>query len=331
MTIRVLVTGAGGPSAVSFIQAVAGEEIELFAADIDPYAAGLHLVAPEQRMIVCRGDDPRFVDQLLHICRTHRIDVLVPTVDAELLPLAERGAAFAKAGTAVVVAKPDALRQCIDKWTLIQSCCESCAVPTTALLDDKFDADAWTFPCIVKPRRGAGGRGVVLVRNARQLAQFPHDASLIIQEYLPGAEFSVDVLSDKRGRPRAAVPRVRLKVDSGIAVAGRTVHDAALQAAAGLVTMRLGLTYVANVQFKRDAAGKPRLLEVNARFPGTMPLTVAAGVNMPRLALDMALGRELPDHVGAFTEIGIVRTWADHVIGSEAFADLEQRALALQG
>ena len=154
---------------------------------------------------------------------------------------------------------------------------------------------------------------------------------MIIQEYLPGAEFSVDVLSDTRGVVRAAVPRVRLKVDSGIAVAGRTVRDATLQAAAGVVAQRMGLTFVANVQFKRDAAGVPRLLEVNARFPGTMPLTVAAGVNMPRLALDLVRGRALPPNVGEFTEVGIVRTWADHVIRSGAFDDLEQRAIALQG
>jgi carbamoyl-phosphate synthase large subunit len=59
----------------------------------------------------------------------------------------------------------------------------------------------------------------------------------------------------------------------------------------------LDLTLVANVQCRRDATGRPALLEVNARFPGAMPLTVASGVNMPRLFLDAVLGRPLPASV----------------------------------
>ena len=55
-----------------------------------------------------------------------------------------------------------------------------------------------------------------------QLAGFPRDGTLLVQEFVPGEEYSVDVLASRDGRIAAAVPRARLKVDSGIAVAART-------------------------------------------------------------------------------------------------------------
>jgi carbamoyl-phosphate synthase large subunit len=72
----------------------------------------------------------------------------------------------------------------------------------------------------------------------------------------------------------------------------------------------VGLTSVANVQVKQNRDGQPRLLEVNPRFPGSMPLTVAAGVDMPVLAVADALGQPVPATV-EFTALAMVRTWTE--------------------
>ena len=85
---RVLVTGAGGPSGISILRAMEGEPVTMLAGDIDPYGAGLYLVEPARRSILLRGDDPRFSDALLAQCRRDNVDVVIPTVDTELLPLA---------------------------------------------------------------------------------------------------------------------------------------------------------------------------------------------------------------------------------------------------
>jgi carbamoyl-phosphate synthase large subunit len=131
-------------------------------------------------------------------------------------------------------------------------------------------------------------------------------ADFLVQQYLPGAEYSIDVLADVAGHVVASVPRLRERVDSGVSVAGRTVHDSELERLGAAVATAAGLTYVANVQFRRDADGRPALLEVNPRFPGTMPLTVASGIDMPLMALNSLRGRPLPSHVG-FREVAMVR------------------------
>src|SRR5712672_2138606 len=80
------------------------------------------------------------------------------------------------------------------------------------------------------------------------------------QEYLPGEEYSIDVLADTRSHVIAAVPRVRARVDSGVSVAGRTVHDPELEHFGATVVSVTGLTYIANVQARRDVAGRAALL-----------------------------------------------------------------------
>ena len=45
---------------------------------------------------------------------------------------------------------------------------------------------------------------------------------------------------------------------------------------------------------------------MNPRFPGALPLTVASGVDMPRMALDSLRGRPLPERAD-FREVAMVR------------------------
>ncbi len=307
---RVLITGAGGPAAVSFMRAVEGQDLEIFAVDIDPNAAGLYIVDQFHRALVPRGDANDFPDVIQAMCAERSIDVLVPTVDSEMLPLIRRIAAFERAGTTILSPSESTLSMCLDKWTVIQACRGVVAVPRTTLLDSALRPDEWEWPCIVKPRHGSGARGVAVLDRPTDLGTLVRDGSMILQELLPGVEHSIDVLAYRDGHIAAAVPRTRLKVDSGIAVAGCTEPNVALETYARSVALAIGLTSVANVQVKQDRDGEPRLLEVNPRFPGSMPLTVAAGVNMPFLALADALGREVPLSV-PFRALAMVRTWQE--------------------
>jgi len=127
-----------------------------------------------------------------------------------------------------------------------------------------------------------------------------------VQEFLPGEEYSVDVLADAGGHVIASVPRLRARVDSGVSVGGRTVHDAEVEWFGRAVAEAAGLTFVANVQCKRDRDGVPGLLEVNPRMPGTLGLTIASGVDMPRLALASLLGQPVPAALD-FRERAVVR------------------------
>jgi carbamoyl-phosphate synthase large subunit len=308
--LRVLVTGAGGPAAIAAMKSLhADDSIELLAADMDPWAAGLYLVPPAARTLIPAGAAAGFTDALLAQCVKLGVDVILPTVDAELRPLAHAREAFKAAGIDLLLAPAAALDVILDKLLLAEHCAAVVRVPRTELFGPFVDPDSWSYPVIVKPREGSGSRGIVMVGSAAELAKLAAldlTAALIVQEFLPGEEYSVDVLADADGRVVASVPRLRARVDSGVSVGGRTVHDAEVEWFGRTVAQATGVTFVANVQCKRDQGGSPALLEVNPRMPGTLGLTIASGVDMPRLALASLLGQPLPATID-FRELAVIR------------------------
>jgi carbamoyl-phosphate synthase large subunit len=308
---------------VCLLKALDERPVTLLAGDIDPYAAGLYLVEPDQRMILPRGDDPRFADLLLACCERESVDVVVPTVDSELIPLAARRSQFEQAGIRLVLAPLSTLEVCLDKWALHACCRDQVRVPETVLIDDAFNATSVPLPAIVKPRVGSGSRGIHRVDHVEDFNHLERDGSLLVQELLPGAEYSLDVLATGEGRIIAVVPRERLKIDSGIAVTSRTRHDERLERIGREVAELIGLTGVANVQVKGDVHGEPALLEVNPRFPGTMALTIASGPDMAWLCVSEALGEAMPRQVLPFADIAMVRFFQERFLSYDEIASLQ--------
>ncbi|SDP37012.1 carbamoyl-phosphate synthase large subunit [Nakamurella panacisegetis] len=305
-----MITGTGGPAGIAVLRSLSKRgDVQIVSADMDRLASGLYMVEPSCRRLVPPGLDPAFVDTLLDMCRADDIDVLFPTVDVELLPLARRRAEFAAIGTVIASPQVETLEVCLDKYELALRCSALVPTPRTDLLGPGA-AVGRSYPVIVKPRRGAGSRGVHLVASEAELLALGTDDDRIVQDYLPGAEFSVDVVCGLDGHVIAAVPRSRLRIDSGVAVAGETVHDEDIEQTARRVAVAVGMTTVANVQLRLDAAGTASLLEVNPRFPGSLPLTIAAGVDMPSLTLDMMVGINVPRALD-FSEVAVVRYLED--------------------
>jgi carbamoyl-phosphate synthase large subunit len=306
-TAGVLVTGAGGPAAIAVMKSLRHDPfVRLIAGDVDPWAAGLYLVRREDRALLPAGDAPDFAEAVLDRCLAMGASIVVPTVDAELEPLAAVRDSFAVAGIEILLAPQEALRLTLDKLALAWRCRDVVRVPRTERFDAELDLASWSYPVIVKPRARRGLRDISLVRSSQALDALGRSADFVVQEYVPGQEYWIDVLADADGHVISVVPRVRAKVDSGVSAAGRTVHDRELEEFGAAVAETVGLTYIASVQCRRDACGEPALLEVNPRPPGTLPLTVASGVDMPRLALDALRGRAVPGHLD-FREIAMVR------------------------
>jgi carbamoyl-phosphate synthase large subunit len=320
--VRVLVTGAGGPAAIAAMKSLSADpSVELLAADMDPWAAGLYLVPPRARTLIPAGAAPDFTDVLLARCHALGVDVLLPTVDTELRPLARARSRFAADGIDLLLAPAAALDVILDKLALAERCAGVVRVPRTELFGPGVDPYGWAYPVIVKPRTGSGSRGVMTVGSAAELAALERSPAQIVQEFLPGEEYSIDVLADASGHVVASVPRLRARVDSGVSVGGRTVHDEELSSFGRDVAEATGITYVANVQCRRDAAGRPALLEVNPRMPGTLGLTIASGVDMPRLALAALRGQTLPASMG-FRERAVVRFLDERVLDPAEIASV---------
>ena len=135
----------------------------------------------------------------------------------------------------------------------------------------------------------------------------------MVQEFIDGPEFTVDILANEAGHVVSAVPRERLMTKAGMCVKGRTVRMPALLDLSVQVAEAFGLTPRGNVQFKlsqRD--GRYYLIEVNPKFGAGLPITTAAGVNMPLLILKMLAGETIEPMVGMYQSgLVMLRHWAE--------------------
>lgn len=319
--MNILITGAGGAAAVSIWKSL-GQEHVVYMVDIEPCAAGLYLVPAEQRLLIPRGDAENFIPSLVKVCEDKQIDVLIPTVDVELFPVAKHITEFTARGITVPISSAQSLALCRDKYQLLHFCQDTGLTPAFALLTEDNAASFNDFPYFAKPRLGAGSRGIMTIPDDIVLSQLPKDGSYLIQELLPGEEYSVDVYIDSRGHALAAVPRLRMKIDSGIAVACQTKIDPHLSAIALEIAQKVGINYVANIQFKVSHKGEFKLLEINPRFPGTLPLTAAAGIDIPKILIKDILGEPISDTLLPFKELMVVRYWTEQYLPIEEWRAL---------
>ena len=225
-----------------------------------------------------------------------------------------------------MLASEETLETCLDKWALAERCHGRVRIPTTVVVDTAFDPAAPSLPVIVKPRAGSGSRGIRLVERRAELEALPRDGTLLVQEHLPGPEYSLDVLARADGHVAAVVPRARLKVDSGIAVTGRTLHDEALDTFAREVAALIGLT---DGRQRAGEGGRGRRAgpaRGQARFPARCRSRSAPVSSTPAAAIGEALGTPIADGPLPFEDIAMVRFFQEEFFSFDDIEDLLRHA-----
>ncbi|MEB3195565.1 MAG: ATP-grasp domain-containing protein [Candidatus Sericytochromatia bacterium] len=144
-------------------------------------------------------------------------------------------------------------------------------------------------PAFAKPDIGSGSRGGRILQSVDDYYN-ARGEGLLVTEYLPGEECTVDCVSDLAGRLLVANPRVRGKVGRGIALGAKSFVSAQIQEWLSAASSKLHLRGPWFAQFKRDREGNYKLLEINARVAGSMGLTRYSGVNIPLMCVFMFLG-----------------------------------------
>ena len=324
--LNVLITGAGGAAAIAFYQSVKCMDINVFMADMSPHSTGLYLVKPANRYLLKAADEAEFIDDLFQLCINNDMDVLIPTVDSELLKVTKNSHLFENNGIKVVSSSYAAISNVLDKYKLMTCLENEFKLAWFKNYDADLDVNDLVFPCLSKPRCDSGSRGIKIIELAEDLASLPLDDSYMIQEFLPGKEYSVDVYLNEENHAIASVVRERVKIYGGVAVVSKTLEMSKLSSLAARIAEHLKLRYAVNVQFKLNEDGVPCLLEINPRYPGTISLTVAAGVNMPEMSIREAMGLSLNSYY-PYEEIAMVRYWQEVFMPINEFQNQQVGAL----
>lgn len=309
--LKVGVTGVGGSAGVITLKSLKKKDIKTVGMDCNPLSAGMKLA--DKGEIIPFANNDKFISRLLEICKEEKLDVLIPTVDEELLPCSLNKEEFEKNGVKVAVSDPETIETSLDKWLFYNRLkFLDLPVPKTVLAEQTKELDKIDFPVIVKPRVGRGGRGVKIIKDSDEMNQFLKSSKdFIIQDYIEGEEYTIDTLSDFGGNFVVAVPRKRIEVKGGVCWKGVTEYSKYLIELAAKTVEGLGIKGPACMQLILTKSGKAKIFEINPRLGGTTSLSVAAGVDFPFLTVKSLFKEEINKDELKFKKLYIARYFED--------------------
>ncbi len=265
--------------------------LEIHGADATWLSPAIHLV--DKAHIVDPIAEGRYIEQLLTVVRRAKIDLLIPLIDTELPLIAAAVDEFLAAGCRALIPAAPVVRTCRDKLATYRVLKQAgIDTPTTWAWAEAVKRKKHKFPLFLKPRTGSAAMGNYVVHDAGELETFGRRVpNAIVQEFVDGAEHTLDVYTGFDGRPRCVVPRKRLEVRTGEVSKGLIVKDPAIMAVGKRIAEVLGdCRGVVTIQCIVTRRGRIRVIEINPRFGGGVPLAIHAGANFPKWILMELLG-----------------------------------------
>lgn len=150
------------------------------------------------------------------------------------------------------------------------------------------------FPLFIKPDRGQGSEGTLKAERFSDIAHsFSNRCDLLLMEYLPGDEYTIDCFTDRHGKLRFVGPRKRTRIKAGISVNAVLESPEYFEDYAHLINENLEMRGAWFFQMKYSRQNVPVLMEIAPRIAGTMATYRSLGINLPALTLYDRMGLDV--------------------------------------
>jgi predicted ATP-grasp superfamily ATP-dependent carboligase len=270
-------------------------------------AGGRSLACPRPRRYPSPAREPdAFVEAVRDICRRESIDVVLPAAEDTARVMAERQPDLG--GVVVVGPDREAYSALCDKWRLVRSAGRAGVDhPHTITVGLEGPKGPWPpLPSIVKPRISGEDLGRASASISVATPQERADAigrlrtaglDAIVQERVEGQRWTCQSVRDGDGRLDFTASRVDFDHPRGAGVASvmHTVpdHPAALREGVAALLDLIDYRGPSTIGFiERD--GRCYVHDVNLRLGSSVGLVIRSGLDMPRRAVEVALGIPAP-------------------------------------
>lgn len=283
--------------------------LKIYGADITDSAPALAFC--DRTIIAPRIKEARYIPELKRICEEEGIDALIPTIDTDLLVLAQNRDEFGN--TKVIISNSEKIALCRDK-RLTATYFHSVGLLSPLPVDD-WKQYAGSFPAFIKPKDGSSSINAYRVENADEMRVYAEQVpDYIIQPYISGTEYTVDIFCDFDGNPVFITPRIRLAVRSGEVLKTQIVQDQKIIAEMKQLIAHYKPCGQITVQLIREQiTGDDYYIEINPRFGGGAPLTIKAGADSAEAMIRLLNGEKMEYKDGA-AEDGAVYSRFDQSI-----------------
>ena len=275
-------------------------KVKIYAADMSENAPALYFCDEARK--ICRISHENYIPELLSLCIDERIDLLIPTIDTDLLKLSSSRSEFEKQGIKVLISDLQMIQICRDK-RFTGDFFESCGLHAPKTFDD-YKKYNMGFPCFIKPKDGSSSINAYKVNNQQELKELSLKISdYVVQPFIEGTEYTVDIFCDFDRNPVFITTRERVAVRSGEVLQTKIIHDEEVVTEClelikefkpyGPITVQL---------IKERKTGTNYYIEINPRFGGGAPLSIKAGADSAKVLLQLLQDKYVQANINAAKE-----------------------------
>ena len=262
--MNILITGIGGPAGLAVVKCLRASH-HIVGVDMNSEAP---LKCRTHRFYtVPPGQDSAFIDALLKISRDEKINLMIPTVDEELLPIASDAGRFRNEGIQLFISPPQTIETCQDKYAAFLEF-SARSIPTVrTCLPSKLGEANLSPPLLVKPRVGRGGRNITILESPSMIEKLGVGDSFIIQEFAPGVDYDgvALIMNNELAELRLLRKTVLEHGNYGNALETAETFDEDVLTLLRKIIDSFSLDGPVDIDARRMTDGKPVALEINPR------------------------------------------------------------------
>lgn len=255
-----------------------GVKSKIVAVDISDTAPAIYFA--DTFYLIPRISADGYIESLIDISNKENISLIIPTIDTELLKLMENRERIESSTNAkILLSRDEVIKICRDKNNTQRFFEKNGFGVPRKLCDDDIRNGNYSFPLFIKPEDGSSSINTFKVKNKAELEFFMNYIDKpIVQEFIEGVEFSVDVFCDFESTPITIVPRIRLATRSGEIAKGKIVKDKdVIEDVKRLISVLRPIGHI-TVQCMKTERGI-EYIEINPRFGGGAPMSIDAGAD----------------------------------------------------
>lgn len=267
-----------------------GIEGKVVAADLSDTAPAIYFA--DCFYLIPRIGAPDYLDEIVNICNQENIGLIIPTIDTELLILAENKQMIEESTSAkVLISDLSVIEICRNKINS-QKFFEENGFGVPKEIKDIHD-DNIEFPVFIKPLDGSSSINAFKVNNREELEFFySYIDKPIVQEMMVGDEYTIDVFLDFDSNLITMVPRRRIATRSGEIAKGKIVKDREIMEDVRRLMKVLKPIGHITVQCMKTEKGI-QYIEINPRFGGGAPMAIESGANSCKNLYRLLQGEKL--------------------------------------
>ena len=247
----------------------------------------------------------QYTEQLFELVREKDVSMIFPILEKSVGMIGLLRERFEEQCIVPLIPDPDSFRIATDKRLLGAFMHEhGIPAPLTYVFDgvpgNEETIEALQYPVLAKPGRGGFGRNISTFSSADDLKSFLSDSTIepsdyAVQSFMAGSDIDCSVICKHGAIVAHTIQQtiISSRRKYGPPTGIEFLQDDEVFEIVRQLMVLLNWNGVAHVDLRRDTAGRYYVLEINARYWGSLMGSMSAGVNFPGIACQLALGEEV--------------------------------------